>query len=240
MSETDAAETARDRGEAEAATKAGSAEGFVTGAGVTAGVIVLFLFLRILAVSDWNWEVAAEIAESFDFDDAVPIVFGTLFERPYLTGAIVTLVMPLALFRIFIMQRRDSLRLAFTDVLVVVCLVATQIVLVRSFSLWWTVIAPVAITVALVIVFLIVHKRGGRGWMTRLGKHAGSILVLAILFLAVTVKTPWSPEETIETDSGTIKGYVLETTPGFVRVLTVDREVKILNDSEIKRRTPGH
>lgn len=210
-----------------------------SGAGITAGVIVLFLFLRILAVSDWNWQVAAEIADSFNFDDAISIAFGTLFERPDLTGIVITIVLPLVLFRLFILARYHGSRGSLTDWLLAVSLVATQVVLVRSFSLWWPVIAPVVLAIGLVIVYMLLKKRDTPPWFTQLGKRAGAIMVAALLVLATTVNTPWSPEEIIVTKSGQLQGYVLENTSGYLRVLTTDREVVIFTNADVISRTPA-
>ena len=59
----------------------------------TAGAATLFLLLRVLAVSEWNWNTAAIVAESFNFSDILPVAPGTMFARPMLTGAIIAMIL---------------------------------------------------------------------------------------------------------------------------------------------------
>lgn len=47
--------------------------------GLSAGAAVLFLLLRVMAVSHWDWSTAFALADVVDFGDAVTIIFGTLF-----------------------------------------------------------------------------------------------------------------------------------------------------------------
>ena len=54
----------------------GEAEEVVRATGLTAAVLVLFLLLRLLAVSDWNWDTAAEVLETINVDDSISIMFG--------------------------------------------------------------------------------------------------------------------------------------------------------------------
>ena len=230
-------------GEGQASTVpfAGSLAAVSTGggdAGRTAGFVVLFLYVRLMAVSGWQWDTAASIADSFSFSDAVPIVFGTLFELPALTGALLALVLPLALFRLYWLSRHKRFGSAMTDVFLAVAIIATMFVLYRSEKIWWPFIVGLLLAAALLITSRVYRANAeAREFFSLVGKHVGRVVVVALMFLAVFVTTPWMPHETIVTDDGKITGYVLESSPGFLRVLTDDREVLILPDGEVTSRT---
>jgi hypothetical protein len=65
----------------------------------------------------------------------------------------------------------------------------------------------------------------------------GPTPLLAALVLAVLVRTPWVPLERIETGDGVVLGYVVDSEPGFHKVLTEEeRELLILSDAEVDRR----
>jgi hypothetical protein len=68
-------------------------------------------------------------------------------------------------------------------------------------------------------------------------RRIGLTALLAALVLAVLVRTPWVPLERIETGDGVVLGYVVDSEPGFHKVLTEEeRELLILSDAEVDRR----
>lgn len=207
------------------------------GISVTAGMIVLFLFVRVLAVSDWNWDTAADVADSFNFDDSVSIAFGTLFERPHLTGIVISLILPAAMFRLYWL-RKDKERNGFADWFIVVTLALTLFVIVNSFSIWWPIYVSGVLLVLFAIASFFLDRGRGRKFFSRLGKHAGTALLVAMLVISLTINTPWMPMEKIETTNhGTIYGYVLETDPGFLKIMAENREVTIVTTAEVQSRT---
>src|SRR5690625_6636942 len=64
-------------------------------AGITAAITVLFFLLRVLAVSQWNWHTAAEVAATVDFGDAASILLGTVFAEPVVTEILNIVLTPL-------------------------------------------------------------------------------------------------------------------------------------------------
>lgn len=207
-----------------------------TGAGITAAVVVMFLFLRLLAVSGWNWKVAADIADSFDFDDAIPIVFGTLFELPLATGIASSVILPLAIYRLYLMRVDNDRKWKVSDWFVIILLAVVLYVLWSTYDMWWTVSIAVILTVLLGLFAKYVKKGPFHDTVVALARRTGTMLIVGILVLAVVVSTPWNVKERIVTSHGVIEGHVLETTPGFVKVLTDDREVVIFLTSDIKSR----
>lgn len=207
--------------------------------GLTAGFVALFLFIHVLAVSGWNWNTAADIADSFNFEDSISIVFGTLFELPVLTGAFAAIILPIALFRLYWTRKTATVSSSMKNLFIVAAIGATEYVLIRSFGMWWPAITTAVIFTLLVIVSLVwVHGKAHR-FIANLGKHTGILLLIGLGTLGLLVDTPWMPREHIETQDGLIQGHVLEATPGFLKVLTDDREVLIMLDSEIVSRKPA-
>lgn len=205
-----------------------------SGAGLTAGVLFLLLFLRILAVSRWNWDIAAELVESFDFEDAFAVSLGTLFERPVVTGVLLCIIMPALIFRLVIHLRARQTSLM--DILLLISTLATAIMLWRSFSMWWVSAATAFITLVLLTVFYVWNKKDRPRWLLDIGKRIGVLVGAAVLLLAVVVDTPWISEENIYLKDGVIHGYVLASEPGFLKVMTVDREIVMLTDNDVIKR----
>lgn len=204
--------------------------------GFTAGAITLFLFIRLLAVSGWEWGTAADIADSFNFDDAVSIALGTLFELPGVTGVIISVILPLAIFRIYWSRDKATIASQFKNVLIIATLGVTLFVLVNSFGMWWPVVASAVLTGLLVIADRIWRNGRGHKLLAALGRHTGLLFLGSIFALALLVDTPWMPREAITTQDGVVYGHVLEASPGFLKVLTDDREVIILLDANVVKR----
>ncbi len=207
-----------------------------TGASVTAVVVVMVLFVRLMAVSGWHWTTAADIADSFDFNDAVPIIFGTLFEMPIITGAAAGVILPLAIYRLRMIHTSEEQRWQLSDWFVIALLAIILFVLVRTYQMWWPL--AIAMVLGLVLVFVARYEKRGtiHNVVSAVARKTGTMVIMVICVLAVFVTTPWNVREEIVTKQGTIYGHVLETSPGFVKVLTDDREVKILLTGDVVSR----
>lgn len=207
------------------------------GAGLTAAVVVMILFVRIMAVAGWNWETAADIAESFDFDDAVPIIFGTLFEMPMLTGITASVVLPLAVYRLVLIRRSRDRYWELADWLIIVLLALILFVLFNSYGIWWPIVVTGVMAVLLTATLHFIHGGEVHTLLVEASRRVGTLLIAVLVVLSVFVTTPWDVRERIETTSGVIYGHVLESTPGFLKVLTDDRETRILLTGEVLART---
>lgn len=203
--------------------------------GTTAGIATLFLLLRLLAVSEWDWNTAGAIADSLDFGDALPIAFGTLFARPELTGFLVALLLPFALLRaLWPLSGHGTPTLS--GVLAAIALVTVAVVWVRTFNSWWVVVGAAVLGGALLAARLIWRRGTGRRVVLAVLRSAGALAVIGLLALAVAVDTPWMSKERIDAGEGPFEGWVLEVQPGFVKVLTEDREVEVLFTGDIVER----
>ena len=206
------------------------------GAGITAIVVVMVLFIRIMAVSGWDWDTAAELVEAFDFDDAVPIFFGTLFELPVVTGIVAGIVLPLSVYRLYTIQHSKDRLAKATDWLIILILGIILFVLENSYQMWWPIILAVTLSAAIVIFVSLVHKGDVLVLLDKVSRRTGTILVVFLLILSVVVTTPWNIREEIGLKDGVVHGHVIEVTPGFVKVLTDDREVLVLLTNDITYR----
>ncbi|WRS30135.1 hypothetical protein U6G28_00115 [Actinomycetaceae bacterium MB13-C1-2] len=206
-------------------------------AGITAVLVVMVLFLRIMAVSGWDWDTAAELADAFNFEDAVPIFFGTLFELPMLTGIAGAIILPLTCYRLYDIYRHKSTSAAATDWLIVLILAVVLFVLVNSYSMWWTAALAGLVGAAIALFVFVVHKGEALELLDAVSSRTGTILVACILVLSVVVTTPWNPKEEITlADDSVVYGHVIEVEPGFVKVLDNDRKVRILTTGDVKSR----
>lgn len=206
-------------------------------AGITAVLVVMVLFLRIMAVSGWDWDTAAELSDAFNFEDAVPIFFGTLFELPMLTGIAAAIILPLTCYRLYDIYRTKSGSPVTTDWLIVLILLVVLLVLLNSYGMWWTLALAALIGGAITLFVFVVHKGEVLGMLDAISKRTGTLLVVCVLVLSVVVTTPWNPKEEITlVDGSTIHGHIIEVEPGFVKVLDENRKVKILTSGNIDTR----
>ncbi len=206
------------------------------GLGITAGFLAVFLFIHVLAVSGWKWETAADIADSFDFDDSISIIFGTIFELPIATGFITAIILPIVVFRIYWTRKDARTGALIKDLFIAGGILSTQYVLIHSFDMWWPTVLGLVLLVLLLILSRIWVRGKGAKFISNLGRHVGTLLLLSLVILGLVVDTPWMPRERLETSDGVMTGHVLEVTPGFVKLLTDDREVVILISGDVKSR----
>lgn len=206
-------------------------------AGITVGLLSMILVLRLFAVADWNWDVAASLAESFNIDDALAIILGTLFERPILSGIILSLALPLGIFREYWLAKHGLTRTRANNWFTMVALIATSYVLIRTFHIWWVFLVAAVLTAMIIGIALLSKHYHWHLQLSKIGKHVGILVGVALLFVASTIDTPWVENELIETKTEVINGYVLEASPGFLKLMTQEREILILPDNEVVSRS---
>lgn len=215
----------------------GKAQSGARDAGITAVVVVMVLLIRIMAVSGWNWDTAAELADAFNFSDAVPILFGTLFELPVLTSLAAAIILPLACYRLYLVHKWKLHESEVPDWVTVVILVVMLFVLYNTYGMWWPFALSLTWGLAISIFVFKVHKGEILELLDSLSDRTGTLLLIAVLALSVLVQTPWNPREEITlTDGSVIVGHVIETTPGFVKVLNSDKEVRIILTGDVASR----
>lgn len=205
--------------------------------GTTAGVAILFLLLRLLAVSEWDWNTAEAVSDTFDFGDLLPVIFGTLFARPALTGAIIAVLLPLGTLQILWPISANKFNLSITKVLASLTLIMVTYAWIRTFRSWWILVVAFAIGGAIVLARLIWSRGLGHRIISWVMRSIGALTVGAVLLLAITVDTPWVSKELIETAEGPIEGWVLEARAGFLKILTEDRDFVIRASSQVTSRT---
>lgn len=205
-------------------------------AGITAVVAGLFYFLRILAVAKWDWDTAAEVAATVGFGDAAAILLGTVFAEPLFTGALIVTLTPLVIITLIWPTKDDRTTTAVFSIFLA-GIAALAVSLTVSFGEWWITIGALLATAALAAVRML-WKRGRIHRATmKLLRSLGVVGIVGALAMAAGVSTPWVALERIDTVSGPIHGYVLETPSGFLKVLTDDpREVITLISSDVSAR----
>lgn len=193
------------------------------------GAAVLFVLLRLLAVAHYDWHVAFALLHTLELDDAPGLFLGTFMADSRISSALLMILTPLTLFFYF-NTRNDPHRARAGTVLALVVLLAMIVSHTLTYHRWW--VPAGAIGLGAVLVFV---KRAPvrfvLRWFTWL--VAGAALVVAAV-----VATPWVPLERIETSDGTGEYYVMETSPGFLKVLGAqDHEFGILRAEDVRSRT---
>ena len=193
------------------------------------GAAGLFLLLRVLAVAGWDWH------PTVDLDDALSIARGTLMANAVATGVLLVWLLPVSVIGAlwpFGGGRRTS-----SALLLAATMVAATVALVSTEHAWW-VLTGAAVIAVLVVLARLFWRHGPVHRVTEIAvRRIGLTALLAALVLAVLVRTPWVPLERIETGDGVVLGYVVDSEPGFHKVLTEEeRELLILSDAEVDRR----
>ncbi|GAA4401763.1 hypothetical protein GCM10023147_41690 [Tsukamurella soli] len=199
------------------------------------GAAVLFLLLRLLAVSDWNWRTASEIMAVTDIDGVATIILGTLMADSAYTAALVVMALPIAV--LHLVWPIDKNRSVADTVLVTAVLTASAISLIHTFTYWWLPVAAAVLAGVVVAARLMWRHGRRREVVVFLFRRTRLIAGVLLLVLAGVLTTPWVPEEAITTDSGMVHGYVLEAEPGFLTVLTEpDRKIEVLPIATVRSR----
>ncbi|MBD8506121.1 hypothetical protein HT102_06460 [Hoyosella sp. G463] len=202
------------------------------------GALFLFLLLRLLAVCDYNWNVAFAVIHTVDLNEGFGILVGTLMGEPLFTGIALALIAPLPLLRLLWPGSATHRGSALVLIAVVTTAYASLLV---TYQQWWL----LAITAAVTLTLVGLHRWRRHGRLHQAGtlllRRAWLITGLLVLVLAALVRTPWVPLEHITLTDRTEDGYVMETSPGFLKILTAeDREFLIIPTDEVTAREEKH
>ncbi len=204
--------------------------------GVT-GTAILFLLLRIMAVAEWDWYIAGMIVDSINFGDVMGVFLGTLFSRPVLMSIGVLILTPLSIINL-IWRIKDGKTPSFGLILLILFLGVLIISITSTLHNWWLPIGIAVVSFVLLILRLFWQHGAGQRLFLKLFKATKAVAVVWILLFAVLIDTPWMEEEKIETTNGTVNGYVLQVTAGFMKVLSnKPRKVTYIPLKEVKSRT---
>lgn len=209
---------------------------WATGLSVT-GVAALFVVLRLFAVARYDWHTAFSVADTIQLDDAPTVVIGTLMADRWVSGGVLVVLLPLVVIHQVRLGRPSRENAGHLGWLLIVAVYA--VALVWTYRLWWVPAGAAAVGAALTALLAMRRRdRGGQlaDWLVR---RVGVVTVLAALVVAATVHTPWTPLERITTTTtGPVEGYVLDTTPGFLKVLLRDEhDFVIVDTADVTSRT---
>ena len=204
--------------------------------GAGAGVAVLFLVLRVLAVAHWDWNVAGHIFDAFDFGGAVGVAVGTLFADANLAAFVISIITPVSLLAMVhaVRQRTSMLAALATSVLSVSMLLSLGF----TAGAWWGILVAVTLSVALFLLGQL--RRAGRlhagiEWITR---RLGITVLVGLFVLVIGVQEPWASAELITMTDGTTRElYVLSESPSGMHVLVPGGDVEVLMNSDVISRT---
>lgn len=206
------------------------------GTGVSAGAAVLFLLLRLIAVSDGDWRTASAVADTVDFGDAISMIFGSLMANPIFSSLLVMVLLPVAIIAV-VWPADRSPQWQLTPALFVAALAAAFVTLLATYHAWWFPVGAVLVAVAVVGARLLWRRGVGNRIVRTVIKGVGVIALIGVLLIAAFGRDPWTSEELITTRSGHIDGYVLASESGFVKVLTAkNRRFVIVNTDDIRSR----
>lgn len=194
---------------------------------VTGGA-VMFVLLRLLAVSHYDWHTTFAMLHTLDLEDAPGLFLGTFMADVWVSSVVLVVMVPLTIF--YAISKRSR-----TAPLAVAVLVAFLVAHVITYHRWWVPVGTAVVTA--VLVFAGLMRRRPDSPVTFVLHRFGYLVGAAALAVATIAATPWVPLERIETDSGTIEAYVMETSPGFLKVLSAqEREFRILRTDEVRSR----
>ncbi|GGC52959.1 hypothetical protein IEU95_10320 [Hoyosella rhizosphaerae] len=203
-----------------------------------ASALFLFLFLRLLAVSGYDWNVAFAIIHTIDLNEGFGILVGTLMGEPILTGVALAVLLPLILIRVIWPVVEGGRSSSLVLLAVVTAALASLLATYRS---WWLLVTMLLATAVVALLERLRHNDQ---------LHQAAVFVLhrvwliasgMLLILAAIVSTPWVPLEQIDLLEGDVRGYVMETSPGFLKILTeTEREFLIIPTTEVISRVEVH
>ncbi|WP_147288789.1 hypothetical protein [Nocardia mexicana] len=191
------------------------------------GAALLFLALRLLAVSHYDWRLAFSIAGTIGLGDVPRIIVATLMADPHLVGVVLAVLLPATVLHQASLGRPNWNSLGTMAALVVVAVFT--IALVGTYRMWWVPALAVLIGAILATPLLVWRRDPKARRFEWLLDHTSVLMILAALALAATIQVPWVPLERIDTHTGTLQGYVLEN-PARLREIT----------PRTRRRTPHH
>lgn len=194
-----------------------------TGSALT-GAAVLFVLLRLLAVSHYDWHTAFALLHTLELDDAPGLFLGTFMADDRISTVLLMVITP-ATFFFYFRTRKDPERANTTALLAVIVLIALMVSHTLTYHRWWMPLGAVALGVVLLLAFR--NAKWLLHWFAWL--LAGTALAVAAI-----VSTPWVPKEKIN-DAEEV--YVFETSPGYLKVLKAqDRKFAILRTEDVRKR----
>ncbi|GLZ79527.1 hypothetical protein Afil01_43340 [Actinorhabdospora filicis] len=199
------------------------------------GIAALFLVLRMMAVVHWHWGTAFSVADTINLDDVLTMAVGTAMADEVISAAALLILFPILVVRL-VRQRRQGERYSGSAAGLLI-LTAFAVAMVWSFAAWW--LPPLVLLLTAGLYFLMRERHrnpGGRAarWLVA---QVGAITLAVVLVGAAVIHDPWVSLERIDTAHGTLYGYVLDTPPGYLKVLTAGRrELVILETSAVTGR----
>lgn len=191
-----------------------------------------FVILRIFAVSGYDWNTSFNVSTTLSVDDGLALMFGSLMADHLLVAALLISVLPLLIATYLWSPGGHRAVVVLPTTVAIVVLLAITV----SFNSWWLPLSAGVIFVGLALVRRLPAtgrlSRVMAATMARVGWVGG----IAVLVLAAVVQTPWVPLEQIETEQGTIAGYVLSIDSGYLNVLTDEHQYVILNRDDVQSR----
>ncbi len=193
---------------------------------------VAFVTLRIFAVSGYDWSTAFLVSTTLGLNDSFALVFGSLIAEHTLTAVLLIGVLPL-LIAGYLWGPRDHRTVVL---LLSVLGVVVSVALTSSFGIWWLPAGAAAVFAAIAVSRRLPPQRPLRHALAVAMARVGWVAGVGLLLLAALGQTPWVPHEVIETTNGTVSGYVLSIEPGFLNVLTDEREFTIVVSGDVLSR----
>src|SRR5699024_4515984 len=100
-------------------------------------VAVIFLLLRLMAVSHWSRKSVIEIGDIIYFNDVSSILFGTLFALPVYIGLIIMVLLPLTSLRVVWPMSSDRTPVDLVvGILLLVAIFTCTIAMVLTYRYW--------------------------------------------------------------------------------------------------------
>lgn len=198
----------------------------------TAAWVFVFLLLRIMAVSGYDWNTAFAVSTTLSLSDGVALVVGTLMAGHLLVAILLIGVLPLLVATYLWSARRHHAVVLLSTILATVTLIALTV----SFRFLWLPLATAAVFGTFALIRILPQKSRLRRVFSMTMASVGWVAGVAVLLIAALVQTPWVPQEEINTTNGTIVGYVLSVDSGFMNVLNDDHKFVILNSGDVISR----
>ncbi|WP_285749729.1 hypothetical protein [Lentzea sp. NBRC 105346] len=193
------------------------------------GAAVLFVLLRLFSVAHYDWHTAFALLHTLELDDAPGLFLGTFMADSRISGVLLMVLPPVLLF-FYVRTRDDPKRARAATLLGLVVAVAMLVSHTISYHRWWLPAGAAVIAAGLLFV-----KKEPVHFVLR---WFAWLMSGAALVVAAIVTTPWVPLERIETKTGTHEYYVMETSPGFLKVIGAqDHKFAILRADDVLSRT---
>ncbi|GAA1347101.1 hypothetical protein [Arthrobacter roseus] len=159
----------------------------------------MFLVLRIMAVSGYDWNTAFLVSTTLSVSDSLALLVGTLMAGYLLVAILLIGVLPLLVATYLWSVRKHQAVMLLSIILSIVTLIA----LTTSFHLWWLPLATAAVFGTFALIRILPKESPVRRAFSRAMASVGWVAGIAVLLIAALVQTPWVPQEEIKTTNGT-------------------------------------